>query len=178
MLDDHGFEKFEHANYPLAYLITIRTYGTWLHGDERWSVGRTPQNRYGAKLIPPNVPLKEKMKTEMRSEPFKLDPQGQIIVKEAITSVCVNRKYRLSALNVRPSHAHILLSSQAAPERITSTLKAHSTRRLRESGMIDSDTQVWSRGGSNRYLWKPQHVADAIDYVLYCQEDIPFDFRI
>ena len=28
------------GSVPLAYLITFRTYGTWLHGDARGSVDR------------------------------------------------------------------------------------------------------------------------------------------
>jgi hypothetical protein len=40
MLDDYGFEIYEENTFPLAYLITLRTFGTWLHGDERGSVSR------------------------------------------------------------------------------------------------------------------------------------------
>jgi hypothetical protein len=31
---------WNNTNLPLAYLITFRCYGTWLHGDERGSVDR------------------------------------------------------------------------------------------------------------------------------------------
>ncbi|MGQ0761444.1 MAG: hypothetical protein ACT4OT_05435 [Acidobacteriota bacterium] len=37
---------FDDNDFPLAYLITFRCYGTWLHGDERGSVDRK-QNVYG-----------------------------------------------------------------------------------------------------------------------------------
>ena len=30
--------KLEDERIPLGYLITFRTYGTWLHGDKRGSV--------------------------------------------------------------------------------------------------------------------------------------------
>ncbi|MEP7214250.1 MAG: hypothetical protein ABI791_14320 [Acidobacteriota bacterium] len=36
---------------PLAYLITIRMYGTWLHGDERGSVDRS-MNKFGSLRMP------------------------------------------------------------------------------------------------------------------------------
>ena len=38
MLDDHGFEIYENNAFPQAYLLTIRTFGTWLHGARvsRW----------------------------------------------------------------------------------------------------------------------------------------------
>jgi hypothetical protein len=38
---------------PLAYFISFRTYGTWLHGDERSSTDRF-HNQYGSPFIPPN----------------------------------------------------------------------------------------------------------------------------
>jgi hypothetical protein len=33
MLDDYGFEIYEENEFPIAYLLTFRTFGTWLHGD-------------------------------------------------------------------------------------------------------------------------------------------------
>ena len=30
MLDEYGFEIYEESEFPLAYLLTFRTYGTWL----------------------------------------------------------------------------------------------------------------------------------------------------
>ena len=38
---------------------------------------------------------------------------------------------------------------------------------------MESGIRPWARGRSRRYLWKPQHVARAIFYVLYGQGDIP-----
>ena len=39
------------TDMPLAFLITFRTYGTWLHGDERGSVNRF-RNQYRSRLLP------------------------------------------------------------------------------------------------------------------------------
>jgi hypothetical protein len=41
------------TDIPLAYLITFRCYGTWLHGDERGSIDRF-HNRYKSPYIAPN----------------------------------------------------------------------------------------------------------------------------
>ena len=50
-------------NFPLAYFITIRTYGTWLHGDERSSTSRF-RNNPGQPRHPPKpdmgVPKRDK----------------------------------------------------------------------------------------------------------------------
>ncbi len=37
---------FDDNEFPLAYLISFRCYGTWVHGDTRRSVDRK-QNAYG-----------------------------------------------------------------------------------------------------------------------------------
>jgi len=65
MLDDHGFEIYEESAFPIAYLLTFLTFGTWLHGDERGSYTRRYQQR-SSKYISPNVPLKETMETELK----------------------------------------------------------------------------------------------------------------
>jgi hypothetical protein len=43
----------DHYRIPLAYLITFRSYGTWLHGDPRGSVDRF-HNVYGKPRLPPS----------------------------------------------------------------------------------------------------------------------------
>ena len=45
---------FDDNEFPLAYLITFRCYGTWLHGDERGSMDRT-HNVFGAPKIAANA---------------------------------------------------------------------------------------------------------------------------
>ena len=175
MTNSHIFDEFEENEFPLAYLLTVRTYGTWLHGDQRTSFRRTRETKTQRKLIYPNVPLEEAMREEMDQEPFILNTEQRKVVEAAIREVCIHREYKMFGVNVRSNHAHSVIGAQAKPERIANTLKAYSTRRLRENGLIDQATKVWSRGRSRRYLWKPRHVDAAIDYVLYCQSDIPFE---
>ncbi len=99
------------------------------------------------------------------------------LIATAIKEVCEYRKYGLKALNVRTNHAHSVVSASIKPEKIVNDFKVYSTKKLRQKWLIGTDEKIWSRGASTRYLWKPRHVEAAIDYVLYCQEDIPFEFR-
>lgn len=174
MLDDYGFELYENNEFPLAYLITFRTFGTWLHGDERGSIRRNRKSDRGSKHIDINIPLKEKMRAEMHPQPVLLDPLQRKVVDSAIREVCEARKHLLHAVNVRSNHAHSVISAQCSPERLADSLKAYSTRRLRENGLIAPDGRVWARGRSRRYLWKPQHVEAAVEYVLYSQGNVQF----
>ena len=54
-------ETWDDNQFPLAYLITIRTYGTWLHGDERQTVDRHGKNVFGTERIEANANLVAKM---------------------------------------------------------------------------------------------------------------------
>ena len=88
MLDDYGFEFYEENEWPLAYLLTFRTFGTWLHGDIRWSVGRRPRYPKESRLIRPNLPLKEAMEAEMHQPPVLLKRAERRAVETAIDEVC------------------------------------------------------------------------------------------
>jgi len=58
--------------FPLAYLITIRTHGTWLHGDERGSVDRHGQNIYGTNRIAANNKFLTRMRENNTETEFLL----------------------------------------------------------------------------------------------------------
>ncbi len=170
-------EFWDDNELPLAYLITFRTYGTWLHGDERLSVDpHSGKNRYGAPKIDRNKKLVTVMSENQASDSFLLNGECRKVVERAIRGVCDAREYRLAAVNVRTNHAHNVVSATTTPEKVMNALKANATRELREAGLVAPDVRVWSRGGSTRYLWKPAHVSGAIDYVLYGQGDDLPDF--
>lgn len=177
MLDDYGFEIYEENTFPCAYLLTFRTYGTWLHGDERYSVGRMKNSKYGEPKIQPSVPLTDAMAAKKTQPSVILDESQRVLVAAAINEVCLYRNCDLKALNVRTNHVHSVVAASIRPEKIVNDFKAYSTRKLRKQWSISANEKVWSRGASTRYLWKPRHVEAAIDYVLFSQEDIPFEFQ-
>lgn len=162
---------------PLAYLITFRTYGTWLHGDDRFSVDRhSGKNHYGTPKIDPNEKLVTIMAEKRLTRAFVLNGESRTTVERAIRNVCRLREYSLFAANVRTNHVHSVVSAAAKPETMMNAFKANATRELREAGLVTTDVRVWSRGGSTRYLWKPSHVEGAMDYVLHGQGDDLPDF--
>lgn len=160
--------------FPLAYLITIRTYGTWLHGDARDSVDRHGKNIYGTKRIAGNLNLKEKMLGGRKESAFLFDKGQREFVEKTIKEVCSYKDYFLHAINARSNHVHMVVSAQNPPEKIINNFKTYVTRNLRQNNLIGLESRIWSRGGSRRYLWKQRHVDLAIDYVLYCQDDVLF----
>ncbi len=164
--------EYDDNEFPLAYLITLRTYGTWLHGEEKLSVDRHGFNIYRTPRREVNANLKNLMLQTSKQKPFLFDENCRKNVKSTITEVCENRGYELLAINVRSNHIHAVVSAQVKPKLIIEAFKSYSTGRLRENLLIGRETKVWARGKSRRYLWKPQHVSLAIEYVLYGQDDV------
>lgn len=159
------------GNYPLAYLITIRSYGTWLHGDEKGSVDRHGFNNYGTPRMFQSEKLKDLMKLQMKQKPVIFDKKERICVLEAVKEICDFRGYELLAVNIRTNHLHTVVSANINPDKIVNEFKAYATRKLRERNLVEKGKIVWARGKSRRYLWKLRHVEIAVDYVLFGQGD-------
>jgi hypothetical protein len=63
---------WSNTDLPLAYIITFRCYGSWLHGDERGSVDRF-HNQYMAPYIPGNEARRKHNASKLKCEPVTLD---------------------------------------------------------------------------------------------------------
>ncbi len=176
MIDNYGFDEFETNDFPLAYLITLRTYGTWLQGDERTSVDRhEDRNVYGSRRIRSNLNFEDKMAKLLKHDPVTLNKAQRNATDVAIRGLCKDRGWDLKALNVRTNHAHSVVSAQMKPERIADAMKARATKEVREKGLFSKDTKIWSRNRSRRWLWKPRDVDAAIRYVLFRQDKKSFE---
>ena len=80
---------------PLAFLITFRSHGTWLHGDERGSVNRF-RNQYKSTRLPAEKKWLETNTKRLRDEPVILDADQRGCVKAAANQTCKFRKWHLS----------------------------------------------------------------------------------
>ena len=161
---------------PLAYFISFRAYGTWLHGDMRGSIDRF-RNQYGSPYIQPNDRWYRHNKEQLKTIPLILGAPERRCVKTAIRETCEIRKWDLLALNVRTNHVHAVVTANRDPEIVLNAFKANATRELRERNLWPHDFSPWVRKGSKRRLWNERSVAMAIDYVLYGQgNDLP-DFE-
>ena len=84
---------------PRAYLITFRTYGTWLHGDERGSVDRF-HKEFATPLLAARPRREAFERRLMRHDPVRLDTPRRRAVARAIRETCEIRGWTLLALNV------------------------------------------------------------------------------
>lgn len=153
---------------PLAYFISFRTYGSWLHGDERRSVDRT-HNQFGTPMLARSDGRAEFESKELKHDPVSLSPAARAIVESAIHGVCEHRGWTVHAINVRTNHVHVVVSASGPPEPAMNAFKSWATRRLRESALVGPDTRVWSRHGSTVYLFREDKVAEQVKYVTEAQ---------
>ncbi|MEQ1762365.1 MAG: hypothetical protein ABL984_04365 [Pyrinomonadaceae bacterium] len=156
---------WNNTNEPIAYLITFRTYGTWLHGDERGAIDKY-HNKYGAPRAVESRRREEIHRERLKSPPFRLDARSRTIVEKAIHDVCEFREWSLLGLAVRTNHVHSVNAATNASGKMLNDFKAYSTRRLRENGCWKYAHSPWVDKGSRRMLWTEEHVATAVDYVL------------
>ena len=161
---------FDDNQFPLAYLITLRTYGTWLHGDERGSMDRK-HNVYGTSKIKPTPLLHKSDAKQLRHPPVTLNARQRPVVEKAIGEVCDHRPYVLRAISVRTNHVHTVVSAMHDPEPVLKAFKAYATRALRGAKLMPTKVKPWVRHGSTVYLWNEKDVAKAIEYVLLGQGD-------
>src|SRR5438067_3191726 len=135
---------FQERSEAIAYLITFRCYGTWLHGDDRGSVSRRKTNRYGGPKIRPSMILPEMESRLLVNPSFELGLEDRCIVENAIREVCDVRGYSLFAVNVRTNHVHLVTGNGGKVERMMDSFKAYSTKALRTAGRIDQVFKPWS----------------------------------
>ena len=151
--------------YPVAYLITFTTYGTWLRGDNRGSVDKQ-HNRYGSAFIAGRTTLHTREKSILKNPPVVLARGDQETVLEAILQVCRYRGWFAHAVHVRSNHVHAVVSGNESPERIMADFKAYATRAIkRYNGNKPIVKRHWTRHGSTKYLWTKESLASAIRYV-------------
>ena len=163
------------TNEPIAYLITFRTYGTWLHGDERGSIDKY-HNKFDALRAVTSIDRENIHRERLKSPPFLLDAKSRSIVETTIREVCGFRDWSLLGLAVRTNHVHTVNAANAPSAKMLNDFKACATRGLRENDCWTFDHSPWVDKGSRRMLWTPEHVATAVDYVLNRQGEPLPDF--
>lgn len=152
------------GSWPIGYLITFTTYGTWLHGDARGSVDPA-HNVPGTPLVDEDPHRRNSDHRCLKHRCITLDAKRRSVVRGTIMEAAEYRGWTIHALNVRTNHVHIVVGADETPERVMTTVKSWATRRMREEGVLDPGSKAWTRHGSTRYLWKPEQLEAACRYV-------------
>jgi REP element-mobilizing transposase RayT len=164
------------TDVPLAYFITFRCYGTWLHGDERGSIDRH-NNAYRSPKIPASPHWQEITQERTNHPPVYLNAARRSSVVKAIRETCKKRGWRLLAINVRTNHIHVVVEYCGKKSSIVlAAFKANATRYMRENDLWKQEHSPWAEKGSRRNLWNERSVYNAVDYVNNGQGDDLPDF--
>lgn len=149
------------SSLPLHYLLTFRTYGTWLPGDARGWHRRGDHGEHR----PPSFPLADWAARRMKFRPVWFSERERCIVYDAIVATCAWRAYELHAHTVQRNHVHAVVSTRVAPSFVLGDLKRYATRALRTHG-LRVGRLVWATHGSTRFLPDDRAVHRAVRYVL------------
>ncbi len=158
---------------PLAFFITFRTYGTWLHGDSRGSTSRF-RNKYRTRHLGENAGWHEENRKRLKQKPFRLNANARSAVRKSILETSEYRKWKLHAQNVRTNHVHIVAGTGTHDgKKVRAAYKANPTRALRESKEWTRECSPWAGKGSVKSIWDLNGLCAVVDYVLFQQgEDI------
>jgi REP element-mobilizing transposase RayT len=153
------------VKYPLAYLITWTTYGTWLHGDERGSFD------HSGNYVPPDAARREAAAALLVEDPVYLTPEQRAVIDAVLVEACARLGWELHARNVRTNHVHAVVSAGAAGNQVRSRLKGLASLRLSEqAGLLpvmdkDGAKKWWTEKGNIVEIWDQRHLDAAVRYV-------------
>ena len=169
-------EDWNESGVPLAYLITFRCYGTWLHGDERGSVDQF-NNKFDSPFLPSNEKWLKFVRQKLKHEPVEMNAVMRKTVDSALRETCTLRGWPLLAVNVRTNHVHLVIKiGQTKSRAALSALKANATGKLRECSLWRVKHSPWAEKESRRFLWNEKSIEAAIEYVIDGQEKPLPDF--
>jgi REP element-mobilizing transposase RayT len=152
------------VNDPLAYFLTISTYGVWLPGDARGWV----EYRHGWQLPDPVLELESK--ALMTEDACLLSPSDRIIVQQQLEETCLHRGWTLHAANCRSNHLHAVIGAvDTHPTKIRRDIKSWCTRRLRERSNPDRENW-WAERGSMRWIFNDDSLERVVLYVNDVQD--------
>ena len=149
----------------LGYLLTWRTYGTWLHGDPRGAVDHA-HAQFGEPLLAASAVRMQQASTRMMHAPVELTCAARTLVADTLTRHCRIRGWECHELSVRVNHVHIVIAHAGLkPEFMAGQFKAYATRALRRGGHARDKAPLWAEGASTQYLWTAHQINGACDYV-------------
>ena len=153
----------DRARRPWAYLITFSCYGTKLHGRQSGSVDRN-HNAWKGRYVDPNRSLRSYEHGLLKSPCGRLDVPERTLVLKVIKNVCSHEEWIAHAVHVRTNHVHLVVAAEINPAALMGKLKAYASRAL--NSKAGHEAKRWARHGSLVWLWEPNQVDAAVDYVV------------
>ena len=160
------------------WLLTWRTYGTWLPGDPRGSVtrvrvdngSRIEHDTPGTAMDGAMPALEHAARAAMKGPPILLTQEQADAVADQFIETARFRGWSILAGAVMCNHVHLVLGvpGDPSPTKLLGDFKAWGTRRLDIGWGKPAGETWWTDGGSKRKLPAEESVLAAVAYV-YCQ---------
>ena len=159
---------------PAYWLLTWRTYGTWLPGDRRGFVnnvrgadGHGERHNVPGTECDHDLPALERYAREqMKREPIYLTLEQARMVAADFRSSAAYRGWSLLALAVMANHVHLVVAApeEVLTDRLLQVFKSYASRKLNGSSAKPSNGTWWAASGSRWRLPNEQAVEAAVAY--------------
>jgi REP element-mobilizing transposase RayT len=157
------------------WLLTWRTYGTWLPGDARGSVtrvrdgsgSRVEHDEWGTLMDGPMPGLEAVAREAMTGEVILLTEAQANALADQLLETALHRRWVILAGAVMCNHVHLVIGvpGDPDPEKLLGDFKAWGTRKLNKGWGRRPNGTWWVEHGSMRKLSNEASVQGAIAYV-------------
>lgn len=158
------------------WLLTWRTYGTWLPGDERGFVDpvfdpngkRVIHNIPGTPVDADNPLLRQYSREVMRGDPVLLTSEQTKELLEQFQETARYRGWLLVVVAILVNHVHVVVGAPGDPDPavLLRDFKSYGSRRLNRRWGTPASGTWWVESGSRRVLKTTDSLNGAIGYVL------------
>jgi REP element-mobilizing transposase RayT len=146
-----------------TYLITFSCYGSHLPGETN-TVDRR-HNQYNFPRLADD-PLRAKIAADrMVQPPYHLDVARRNAVAISINSVARHHNWEILAAHVRSTHVHVVVTANCSPDSAMNAFKSYASRELNRLELDGPGRRRWARHGSTVYLFTPEAISAAVNYV-------------
>ena len=165
----------------LAHHLISSAYGFWLPNDPRgsWSeyIGSRRLLRFGrATKVTTRRSLagaghdqaaRLAAKSALDAAPARFTGRQALAIGRGFARACREGGYRVHACAILPEHTHLVVAAHERDAgRIVGHLKTRARQRLAAEGLWpESDRPIWAQGSWRVYLYAPEDVLQAVEYV-------------
>jgi REP element-mobilizing transposase RayT len=111
--------------------------------------------------------IREAAANRMTGEEVVFTSEQRTVVELTIEDMARYRDWQLVELSCRTNHVHALVAtSGSSPDKVLGDFKSYATRALRAKGWF-LNQQVWTKGGSKRYINTHKALLAAIQYIKF-----------
>jgi len=140
----------------VGYMVTWRTYGSWLPGDERGYVTN-------GQVLQGDLKILERNKKRQKSPAVKLNKNEIQLVRQTILNQAKEIGQKIVAFTVCTNHIHLTARPHSnSIEEIVGRYKSTTTRALWELGRKG---RIWTKGYDKRFCFSKEGLKRRIEYV-------------